>query len=332
MYDCGCVVSRNYFASIVHIDSMGKVTSKRKLKWCLLHYESGDTTSKWAANHIGISQRRFQQIYQQYISTKQIPNIGENVGRPKKEIPTEMKNIIKQQYEKTWCGAVYLEKKLFATYGLHISHNTIHRVLLELGCAKHELSKQKRRKPWIRYERTHSLSLVHTDYHYTKDGRYLCIILDDASRKILAAGEFDHKTTLNALLVLKQAIFDCESSFGHPILAVLTDHGSEFFANLRDAKGYADHEYELFLKERGIVHVLCGVGHPQTNGKLEKLHDLYIKHRGRFGCLEGFVVWYNEEKPHGSLNLDIAETPSQAFIRKMRSEVWIGLAAKLFEW
>ena len=173
-----CVVSRNYFASIVHIDSMGKVTSKRKLKWCLLHYESGDTTSKWAANHIGISQRRFQQIYKQYISTKQIPNIGENVGRPKKEIPTEMKNIIKQQYEKTWCGAVYLEKKLFATYGLHISHNTIHRVLLELGCAKHELSKQKRRKPWIRYERTHSLSLVHTDYHYTKDGRYLCIILE----------------------------------------------------------------------------------------------------------------------------------------------------------
>jgi hypothetical protein len=43
-------------------------------------------------------------------------------------------------------------------------------------------------------------------------------------------------------------------------------------------------------------------------------------------------MWYNEEKPHGSLNLDIAETPSQAFVRKMRSEIWLGLAAKLFEW
>jgi hypothetical protein len=30
--------------------------------------------------------------------------------------------------------------------------------------------------------------------------------------------------------------------------------------------------------------------------------------------------------------IGIAETLSQAFIRKMRSEVWLGLAAKLFEW
>jgi putative transposase len=160
----------------------------------------------------------------------------------------------------------------------------IHRVLLELGYAKHETSKQKRRKPWIRYERTHSLSLVHTDYHYTKDGKYLCTILDDASRKILAAGEFDHKTTANALLVLKQAIMECET-WGHPILAVLTDHGSEFCANKRDAKGCADHEYEQFLKDQGIVQIFCRVKHPQTNGKLEKLHDLYIRHRGRV------VVW-----------------------------------------
>ena len=64
---------------------------------------------------------------------------------------------------------------------------------------------------------------------------------------------------------------------GYPILAVLTDHGSEFYANLRDGKGYADHEYERFLKESGIKHILCRVYHPQTNGKLEKLHDFYIK-------------------------------------------------------
>ena len=56
------------------------------------------------------------------------------------------------------------------------------------------------------------------------------------------------------------------------------------------------------------------------------------KHRGWFSSLDGFVVWYNEEKPYGSFNLDIVETLSQAFVRKMRSEVWLGLAAKLFEW
>jgi len=264
-------------------------------------------------------------------TNRQNTTIGLKVGRPKQEIPTEWKNIIKQQYEKTYCNAIYLGKKISIQHHIHIPYNIIHQVLLELGYAKHEISKQKRRKPWIRYERTHCLSLVHTDYHYTKDGRYLCTILDDASRKVLAAGEFDHKTTNNALVVLKQAICECVS-WNHPILAVLTDHGSEFYANLRDAKGHADHEYEQFLRDQGIVQILCGVNHPQTNGKLEKWHDLYIRHRGRCDSLEAMVVWYNEEKPHGSLNLDIAETPSQAFVRKMRSEVWLGLAAKLFEW
>ncbi|MDR1993483.1 MAG: DDE-type integrase/transposase/recombinase [Nitrososphaerota archaeon] len=240
---------------------MVKLSNKSKLKWCLLHYEKGDTTSKWAANHLGISQRRFQQIYKQYQTTKEMPNIGIDVGRPKKEILAEWKTIIKQQYEKTWCGAVYLEKKINTKHHIYIPKHIIHQVLLELGYARHEVSKQKRRKPWIRYERTHCLSLVHTDYHYTSDGRYLCTILDDASRKVLAVGEFDHKTTENALLVLKQAICEGES-WNHPVLAVLTDHGSEFYANKRDVKGHAAHEYEQFLKDHGIKQIVCGVNHP----------------------------------------------------------------------
>ena len=254
------------------------------------------------------------------------------MGRPKQEVSQEWKNIIKHQYEKTRCNTVYLQKKISHQHHIHISYNVIHRVLLELGYANHEVSKQKRRKPWIRYERTHSLSLVHTDYHYCQDGRYFCTILDDASRKVLAAGEFDSKTTENALTVLNQACKECELLYHHPILAIVTDHGSEFYANKRDKLGHADHEYVKFLKEQGIQHVLCGVNHPQTNGKIEKFHDLYINHRGRFASLEDMIVWYNEEKPHGALNLDIAETPSQAFIRKMRPEVLLGLAVKIFNW
>ena len=155
-------------------------------------------------------------------------------------------------------------------------------------------------------------------------------MLDDASRKVLAAGEFDHKTTLNVLSVLVQACSVCGPY--HPILAVVTDHGSEFYANKRDARGFAEHVYEQFLKERGIEHVLCGVNHPQTNGRIVKFYDLYIRHRGRFVNLEDRLLWYNEEKPYGAFNLGIAETSSQAFIRMMRPEVWLGLAAKMFNW
>jgi hypothetical protein len=37
-------------------------------------------------------------------------------------------------------------------------------------------------------------------------------------------------------------------------------------------------------------------------------------------------------RPHGVLNLRRAETPNEVFIRKMRTEVWLGLAVELFEW
>ena len=65
-------------------------------------------------------------------------------------------------------------------------------------------------------------------------------------------------------------------------MAVLTDHGTQFCANKRDKRGHAVHGFELYLKKYRIRHILCGVNHPQTNGKLEKFHELYDVHRPRW--------------------------------------------------
>ena len=308
---------------------MVKIKDKRKLKWYLLNYDSGKITQKWASKHLEITSRRFRQLYTKYKATGKTPDVGINNGRPRKHIPQKWKSIIKQGYEKDRLNAVYLEKTLYARRRISIPHSTIHEVLLELGYAKHEKSKQKRRAPWIRYERTHSLSAVHTDWHQCENGKYLCAILDDASRKILAAIEFDNATTKNAIEVLKRAYDECKPLY--PILSIITDHGSQFYANKRDAEGFAEHDFEQFLELYGIRHILCGVNHPQTNGKQEKWHDFYIKHRSRYASLDELVEWYNN-RPHGSFNLRRAETPNEAFIRKMRPEVWLGLAAKLFDW
>ena len=65
------------------------------------------------------------------------------------------------------------------------------------------------RKPWIRFERKHSLSMVHLDWNTSiHDAKkvYVCAVLDDSSRRILAGGEFDAETTNNALQLLKEAI------------------------------------------------------------------------------------------------------------------------------
>jgi hypothetical protein len=51
----------------------------------------------------------------------------------------------------------------------------------------------------------------------------------------------------------------------------------------------------------------------------------------RFESLDKMIEWYNN-RPHGSLNSRRAETPNQAFIRKMHPEVWLGFAFKMFRW
>jgi len=99
-------------------------------------------------------------------------------------------------------------------------------------------NKSKRRKPWIRYERKYSLSLVHLDWHTSDhDGKkvYVCVVLDDSSRRILAGGEFDAETTENSLQLLKKAMeeFGCLAD----IEQVLTDRGTQFYANRRDKNG-----------------------------------------------------------------------------------------------
>jgi len=308
---------------------MVKVKKRGELRWCLEKHAVGEVTVKWAAGYLKISPRRFKQLYAQYKTTNAIPAIGQNLGRPKKQITPETIELIKQAYEKDQLNAQYLEKIISARQKITLSHRTIHKVLLKLGYAHHQPNKQKRRAPWIRYERKHSLSMVHTDWHHAKNGKYLCTILDDASRKIIAAGEFDNEITKNALIVLKKARRECRKWY--PIHSILTDHGVQFYANKRDKKGFAEHEYEQYLKRYHIRHILCRVNHPQTNGKLEKFHDLYINHRGRFGSLAKFVDWYNN-RPHGALNLWEAESPNMAFVRKLWPEVWLSIAAKQFRW
>jgi transposase InsO family protein len=309
---------------------MVKVKKSGELKWCLEKHATGKVTVKWAANHLKITPRRFKQLYAKYKTTNNtLPTIGQNLGRPKKQITKETIETIKQTYEKYHLNSKYLQKIIYKRQKITISHRTIHEVLLNLGYAHHQSNKQKRKAPWIRYERKHSLSLIHTDWHHCANGKYLCTMLDDSSRKIIAAGEFEAETTENAIIVLKKAQRECLKWYS--IKAVLTDHGSQFCANKRDKKGYAVHKFELYLKRHHIRHVLCRVGHPQTNGKLEKFHDLYNVHRFRFDSLGEFVVWYND-RPHGALDLWAAETPNMAFVSRLWSEVWLGMAAKQFGW
>jgi len=324
------VFSQKNFLSGLDPEWMVKIKNKKRLKWALKQYETGKEEQKYLAEEVlGVTPRRFRQVYSEYKIKNEVPMIGKNLGRPKKTIPESYEAVILEKYNKYCLNALYLEKVIYAENHVRIPHNTIHQVLKKYGFAKEETSKQKRRKKWIRYERKHSLSAGHMDWHEPSGGPRVCAVLDDASRKILAGGEFANATAENSIKLIKSVI----EEYGYIgfLRETITDHGSQFYANRRDKNGEADHSFEKFLEENRIKHILCRYNHPQSNGKIEKWFDLYRIHRRRFETFEEFVVWYNH-RPHGSLNLRRAETPEMAFWRKMPEEYYYGRAIKFFGW
>lgn len=127
--------------------------------------------------------------------------------------------------------------------------------LLKHLLAKPNRNKQRRRKPWIRYERRYSLSMVQMTWHVSGvNGKQVCIALDDASRKVLAGGEFDQATAGNSVGLVRQVL----KSYGYLRRPdqVLTDHGTQFTASKRNAEGDAGHVFEDFLRGEGIAHVM----------------------------------------------------------------------------
>ena len=284
--------------------------TKNKLVEIIGKKNRGWTTYQ-ARKIAGISIRRVNQVYGQYLLSEQIPEIGKKSGRPKKLIEDWEIEVVKQVYEKYKVSADTLENFIERDYKKHIGHNRIHRILLSIGCAKKKGKIDVRKKKWIRYERRHSLTAVHIDWHYcARQQIWVFAVLDDASRKLLALVECKHATT-------EQSIYGMKLAMQHGrIKQCISDHGSQFISNLG-----GDSRFKEFLDDNGIQQILCRIKHPQSNGKVEKFFDLYKNKRSLFKNKEEFIVWYNEVRPHRSLNFEVLETPQQAFIRKMKAEV-----------
>jgi len=165
----------------------------------------------------------------------------------------------------------------------------------------------------VRFEREYAGVTVHMDWYRNDRGDHVRAVEDDASRYVFDMIETDAQSAAGSVELLDSVQEQLDTPL--PILEVITDHGSEFYANKRDQHGEADHAFETYLAENGIKQTLCKVGRPQSNGKIERFYQTYEKHRWRFESLDTFVEYYNEERPHQSLKYDDLETPAEAFDR-----------------
>ena len=151
--------------------------------------------------------------------------------------------------------------------------------------------------------------------------------MDDASRKLLSGVE--SKTALtnrHSIQTMREAI-QAAKEYNVIIQQANTDRGTEFYSNKKYRNPGSKSQFEQYLLSEGIKHIPSRVNNPQTNGKIERHWLEYDRHRWRFNSLKEYMIWYNN-RLHGALNLDWAETPEQAFIRKMRPESMIGLMFK----
>ena len=282
--------------------------TKGKLLETIRRKNEGYTTYQ-ARKIAGISIRRVNQVWQLYRQTGRLPEIGKQAGRPAKPIQEWEISMVKAAYAKYRISASTLEPIIQRDHGKHIPHNRIHAILLQQGLAQ-RFKKVVRKKKWIRYERKHSLTAVHIDWHQRgEDGIWVFKVEDDASRALLAMVECDSPTVEKSIEGMKIAM-----QYGR-IRQCISDHGTQFTSN-----NDGESRFKAFLDANGIQQILCRIKHPQSNGKVERLFWTYEHHRDSFPDQEAYRHWYNHIRPHRSLAFERLETPWQAFQRKMRTE------------
>ena len=83
-------------------------------------------------------------------------------------------------------------------------------------------------------------------------------------------------------------------------------------------------QFQRFLAEHGIRHVVSRRKNPPTRGTLERRWYEYDRHRGRFATQREFIEWHNAQI-HDTRWLAMYKSPGEAFRRKLPPEVLLGL-------
>ena len=217
-------------------------------------------------------------------------------GRSETKLNRSAEIIIFDLRKRFGYGACYIEQFL-KKKGFSISHRQIEKLLVRNGLVKPNIKKQKPRK-WVRFELPNPNDMAHTDWTYDPfTQKQFSVYIDDRTRLITSFGLFKRATAENSIALLKAAI----AEYGKP-KCVMTDHGSQFYANRFDVVKQ-NTKFRITLDALGIKHYVARVNRPQTNGKVERFFLTYKTGyaTGTFSGIRDFIKHYNEERLHMSL-------------------------------
>ena len=138
-----------------------------KIAYLIRASEERNETCSNIALQLGVTRRRVEQILAEHRKSGCAP-VLRKPGRKSVPITEKEVSAILDAYSRYKTNALYLERMIEDETNIHINHNRIHKVLLMNSLAGRSRKKWIRRK-WVRYEREHSNSLWHTDWHAIKD-------------------------------------------------------------------------------------------------------------------------------------------------------------------
>ena len=270
---------------------------------------------------VGISRPTGYLWLRRYQKTRTLTAVREQSRRPHhspQRTTAETEQQVVALRQQTGWGAKKLRILLREQTAVQLPVRTIHRIL-----ARHDLivSPEPGAAPG-RFERSEPNQLWQMDSKakYTlADGEcHALAIVDDHSRYLLG---------LHALsaLVIAQAypcLVETFRCYGLP-QAMLMDHGSLWWST---TNGWGLTSLSIRLIEQGIALLYGRVGHPQTQGKVERLNGTVaseLRYHGvpRYlrdcpGALAKMRATYNHERPHEALGM---QRPAQRYRSSTRA-------------
>lgn len=219
------------------------------------------------------------------------------------------RQVLKERRRRPDWGARKLRVKL-VEQGVELTASTVHRILLRHGL----VHRDDRIRPALkRFERQQSNELWQMDFKgipaaWRTEGLLPLSILDDHSRYLLGLRAQQQTGSAGVREALEEVFGRC----GMPD-QMLMDHGTPWW-NMQGA-GWT--RLSVWLMQQGIQLCFSGYRHPQTQGKVERLHGSMqraLKRRGRPQRKQDWQPWldefrreYNHERPHEALAM---QTPA----------------------
>lgn len=294
----------------------------------ILMYEQKVVNANTVASSLGMSKRQFFRILQRFrTSGRKRESLKYQSHGAWNRIDRGTEQII-MTLNRDYPEALnsHLSWLAWDQHNVHIKSATARNILIRNG--SYVPFKEKRESAYKKFQATHFGALVQLD---TADGYWLkgypllhlIVALDDASRTPLSGGFYDHDSTLNNMLVIKEII----KKYRVPAL-FYTDNDSKFKVIRHGRSRHQCYSEEVLSGEavteirRALTEVGSGLithapFHPQGKGKVEKfikfVQECFIaNHRAKTLAelnqdFKRWLAWY-DRRGHRSLG----EAPQSA--------------------